>query len=99
MARDYPPPDVLMQGDRPLTAYTLPAKLPPRSGWYIFPIFLHLILYQYYRHRIMGERGDVGRANGIVARSERGGTQVASSVDGSDLPPLIFVCFPTLVIL
>ena len=47
----------------------------------------------------MGERGDVGRANGIVARSERGGTQVASSVDGSDLPPLIFVCFPTLVIL
>ena len=35
----------------------------------------------------MGERGDVGRANGIVARSERGGTQVASSVDGSDLPP------------
>ena len=35
----------------------------------------------------MGERGDVGRANGIVARSKRGGTQVASRVDGSDLPP------------
>jgi hypothetical protein len=37
----------------------------------------------------MGKRGDVGRANGIVARSERGGTQVASRVDCSDLPPHI----------
>ena len=35
----------------------------------------------------MGERGDVGRTNGIVARSERGGTQVASRVDRSNLPP------------
>ena len=37
----------------------------------------------------MGERGDVGRANGIVARGERGGTQVARRVDWSDLPPHI----------
>ena len=37
----------------------------------------------------MGERGNVGRTNGIVARSERGGTQVASNIDGSDLPPHI----------
>ena len=36
----------------------------------------------------MGERGDVGRANGIVARGKRGSAQVASGVDGSDLPPL-----------
>ena len=35
----------------------------------------------------MGKRGDVGRANCIVARGERGGTQVASRVDCSDLPP------------
>ena len=38
-----------MQGDKPQTAYTLPAKLPPRSGWYILPILLHLIFYQYLR--------------------------------------------------
>ena len=37
----------------------------------------------------MGKRGDVGRANGIVARGERGGTQVARRVDWSDLPPHI----------
>ena len=36
----------------------------------------------------MGERGDVGRTNGIVARSERGGTQVASRVDWQQVPPL-----------
>ena len=36
----------------------------------------------------MGERGDVGRTNGIVARSERGGTQVASRVDRQQVPPL-----------
>ena len=36
----------------------------------------------------MGERGDVGRANGIVARGERGGTQVASRVDRQQVPPL-----------
>lgn len=37
----------------------------------------------------MRERGDVGRANGIVARSKRGGTQVARRVDYPDLPPRI----------
>ena len=37
----------------------------------------------------MGEGGNVGRTNGIVARSERGGTQVARRVDRSDLPPHI----------
>ena len=52
-------------------------------------ISLYLILYQYNGHWIMGERRDVSRADGIVARSERGGTQVASRVDGRDLPPRI----------
>ena len=37
----------------------------------------------------MGKRGDVGRANGIVARGERGSAVAASGVDGSDLPPLV----------
>lgn len=37
----------------------------------------------------MGERGDVGRADSIVSGSERGGTSVASRVDGQEVPPHI----------
>lgn len=35
----------------------------------------------------MGERRDVGRADGIVSGSERGGTSISSCVDRCDLPP------------
>lgn len=47
----------------------------------------------------MGERGDVGRADGIVARGERGGTAVASSVDRNEIPPLVGLSLATLVTL
>ena len=48
----------------------------------------------------MGERGDVRWSNGIIARGERGGTQVSRCVDGSDLPPLeVRLCCATLVTL
>ena len=77
MVRDYPPPDVLMQGDRPLTAYTLPAKLPPRSGWYIFPIFLHFIFYQYCRCSSGGLQQEIRHAAFVILR-----------LDGAAYPPL-----------
>ena len=47
----------------------------------------------------MGERGDVGRTNCIVARGERGSTQVARRVDRCDLPPLVSLGLATLVTL
>ena len=72
-----PPPDVLMQGDRPLTAYTLPAKLPPRSGWYIFPIFLHLIFYQYCRCSSGGLQQEIRHAAFVILR-----------LDGAAYPPV-----------
>ena len=36
----------------------------------------------------MGECGDIGRPDGIIARSERGSATVTRNIDGTDLPPL-----------
>ena len=35
----------------------------------------------------MSKRRDIGRSDGIVAGSKRGGTQVARRIDCPDLPP------------
>ena len=62
-------------------------RLPPPLSGFISRRILHFILNQYYGHWIMGERGDVGRADSIVSGSERGGTFSFRNIDGSDLPP------------
>ena len=35
----------------------------------------------------MGEGRDIGRSDGIIARSERGSATATRNIDGTDLPP------------
>lgn len=75
----YPPEKEVMVFDIFLKWYRVTSPLPDPLR--VQPIALYIILNQYYRHWIMGECGDVGRSDGIVARGERGGTQVAGNID------------------
>ena len=62
---------------------TSPFPVPLR----VHPIALYFIFHQYYGHRIMRQRRDVGRTDGIVSRGERGGTEVARRINWQQVPP------------